>query len=100
MSGAARRPSTVERGYGGAHQALRAKWAPLVAAGLVYCHEPVCIEASRRIEPGSDWDLAHLPDRSGWRGPAHSACNTAEANRRRRAPAGEFPRFRTSQRWR
>jgi hypothetical protein len=84
--------------YGGPFQAVRRRWEPVVAAGRAYCHEPVCVKASRWIEPGSDWDLAHMPDGRTLRGPAHKACNVAEANRRRAGRGGPVP-FRTSQRW-
>jgi hypothetical protein len=94
----ARRPTTAERGYGGAHEALRKRWEPKVAAGKAYCHEPVCIKADRWIEPGSEWDLAHQDDRRYYRGPAHRECNAEEARRRRAGPAGPVP-FRRSQQW-
>ena len=77
----------MERGYDGEHERLRARWAPLVAAGQVDCHAARCLRWSRRILPGAAWDLGHTPDRSGWTGPEHPACNRSEGaargNRRR-----------------
>jgi hypothetical protein len=73
---------TSERGYGAKHQQLREQWAPKVTAGLVDCHATVCLEPSRPIAPGSDWDLGHTPDRTRWTGPEHMRCNRAEGGRR------------------
>ena len=94
------RGTTAQRGYGSQHQKLRAKWKPLVDAGMVSCHAGVCLMASRWIPPGSAWHLGHTPDRSGWTGPEHERCNEADGarrgNRRRAArPAGMV----TSRRW-
>jgi hypothetical protein len=47
-------PSTLERGYGDAHERLRRHWAPIVAAGNVDCWR-----CGERIEPGDDWALGH-----------------------------------------
>jgi len=77
--------STVNRGYGSAHQKLRRRWAPLVASGMVRC--ALC---GRLIRPGSAWHLAHAdrPDahRLGiWAGPSHAACNNATNRRQHRS---------------
>jgi hypothetical protein len=62
---------TTRRGYGWAHQKLRAQLAPYVAAGVVRCWR-----CGRNIEPDEPWDLGHDDrDRSRYRGPEHRACN-------------------------
>jgi hypothetical protein len=90
MSGGWARPpaSASERGYGPSHKRQRALLKPLVDSGRAMCAEVICLERSRRIEPGTPWDLAHTEDRSGWRGPAHRGCNANEASRRGGATAG------------
>ncbi|MBF4770278.1 hypothetical protein ISU10_21085 [Nocardioides agariphilus] len=64
------------------HRALRKEWdAKIRAAGGGECAERVCIMPTRRIEPNSDWHLAHDhtkgPD--DYLGPAHAECNVNEA---------------------
>jgi len=72
------RASTSARGYGTAHQKLRAQVAILVASG-----EAVCWRCRRPIWPGSDWDLGHSDwDRSQYMGPEHQRCNRAAAARK------------------
>lgn len=78
-----RRGTTTERGYGREHQKVRASWSPLVDAGMVQCHAVICVMPTRWIEPGSKWHLGHTADRSGWTGPEHQRCNTADGGRRR-----------------
>lgn len=75
---------TTARGYGAAHQALRKRWAQIVANG-----EANCARCGRWIAPGAHWDLGHHDrDRSVYVGPEHRRCNRATAGRRpRRAPA-------------
>lgn len=70
--------STTSRGYGAAHQALRAKWRTKVEAGLVDC-----ARCGVRIEPGQPWDLGHTDDRSGYNGPECRTCNRSHGGRRR-----------------
>lgn len=71
------RPSTADRGYGSAHQALRLQWKPRVEAG-----EVDCARCHQRIHPGTPWDLGHDDhDRTQYRGPEHVDCNRATANR-------------------
>jgi hypothetical protein len=74
--------STTARGYGNSHQRERARWEPVVAAGEAFCSETICVMPARWIKPGTQWHLAHTPDRTGWLGPAHARCNLAERNRR------------------
>lgn len=75
------RGTPTERGYGPEHRAERKRWTPAVERGEVDCHNPVCLAPTRRITPGTPWDLGHTPDRTTWRGPEHQACNRAEAAR-------------------
>jgi hypothetical protein len=75
--------STTARGYGSAHRAERAHWLPHVEAGQVNCHAKVCLMQTRRILPGSLWDLGHTEDRTAWTGPEHRRCNRADGGRRR-----------------
>ncbi len=76
-------PSTTRRGYGSAHQKLRARWAKQVERG-----EVACARCRKLIAPGTPWDLDHSDDRSDYRGPSHRRCNRATAThkaaRRRR----------------
>jgi hypothetical protein len=72
-------PSTVERGYGAEHRALREQWRPMVEAGRV-----VCWRCGELIQPGDAWDLGHSDtDRSVYRGPEHRAHNRATRSRGR-----------------
>lgn len=86
--------STTERGYGAAHQRLRAQWAPKVATGTVRC-----ARCHKLIRPDDLWDLGHHDrDRSQYQGPEHRSCNRSAGARkgnRRRARA----RRRTDLRW-
>lgn len=74
---------TAARGYGGPHVKLRDQWKPLVDSGQASCHAAICLMPSRRIQPGTPWDLGHTPDRTTWTGPEHQRCNRADGNRRR-----------------
>lgn len=81
------RGTRTERGYGREHEALRARWAPLVATGLVTCHRPGC---PYLIPAGDPWDLGHDDhDRSRYHGPEHRACN--RAHRPAWQPPGTLP---------
>jgi hypothetical protein len=84
VSGRWARPpaSASARGYGPEHQRQRAALKPVVDSGRAMCAEVICLEQSRRIEPGTPWDLAHTPERDSYRGPAHKRCNQNEASRR------------------
>jgi hypothetical protein len=71
------RPSSSKRGYGKRHKALRAAWAPQVAAGGVSC-----ARCGEPIVPAAPWDLGHDDhDRRRYSGPEHRACNRATAGR-------------------
>ena len=88
----ATRPTTTEQGYGAAHQKLRAKWAPAVAGGGVFC-----ARCGGRIDPGEPWDLGHDDeDRSRYAGPEQSLCNrrtaTHRADRRRASDSRSWSR--------
>jgi hypothetical protein len=58
------------RGYDADHDRLRRELDPTVMAG----HTP-CAICGNLIHTGDDWHLAHNPDRTGYLGPAHAACN-------------------------
>lgn len=73
---------TAERGYGSEHRRMRESLRPVIERGDGWCMAAVCIMPSRWIAPGSRWDLGHLPDRSGWLGACHQACNRSEGGRR------------------
>lgn len=72
------RGTRQQRGYDATHERLRAQWAPKVATGQVRCAKPEC---RRFIHPGEPWDLGHLPDRTGYRGPEHAHCNRSDGGR-------------------
>jgi hypothetical protein len=79
---------TTARGYGNAHQREKAKWKPVVDAGLAYCHAKLCLMPTRWIDPALVWELGHTEDRTAWTGPEHRRCNRVEGairgNRQRR----------------
>lgn len=57
--------------YGRTHQAERATWSPLVNTGTIrctICHQP--------IDPGTPWDLGHVPPPIH---PQHARCNRQHA---------------------
>ena len=89
-----RHGTTTARGYGAAHKALRAWWAPRVQRGRVHCAR--CRQLIRKGEP---WDLGHDDaNRIRYRGPEHADCNRrAGAQQRGRiqqhtpAPAPDAP---------
>ena len=98
------RGTRQERGYDAEHDRLRAAWKPIVDAGDADCHEPICLEPERWIKPGTDWDLSHSKDRSGWTGPSHATCNRSAGGKQGnpRSPDSKRPktkRWRPSQIW-
>lgn len=73
----AKRGNSNQRGYGAAHQAMRAHLnRDMQSIGAT------CVLCGQRINPGEPWHLDHAPDRSGYRGPAHASCNTSDGGRR------------------
>lgn len=93
------RPSSHARGYGVAHQAERARWAPKVDAGQVDC-----ARCGEPIIPGRPWDLGHDDnDRSVYQGPEHRHCNREAGGRNgaavSNAKRGLQPVVRTSRDW-
>jgi hypothetical protein len=64
-----RRPSTGERGYGAAHQSVKAQLAASLPAQCGYC--------GVYIDPGEPWHAAHVVDGQPERGyvVAHPRCN-------------------------
>lgn len=68
------RGSRQARGYDAEHVKARARWAPLVAKGMVRCRR--CKEL---IEPGTEWHLGHDDERVT-AAPEHAAgCNLRAA---------------------
>jgi hypothetical protein len=80
-----RTESTTQRGYGNAHQRMRDRWRPLVAAGGVECARTDCLHVAkdlpRLIFPGEPWDLGHDRVTGTWHGPEHRDCNRSEGAR-------------------
>lgn len=65
---------TTRRGYGTAHQRIRAYWKPIVATGTVHCWR--CGEL---IGADDGWHLGH-DDARRTRGPEHDrSCNLRAA---------------------
>lgn len=76
--------STTARGYGWAHQQLRAWWArEIKRLGYV-----PCARCGEPIHDGDAWDLGHTDDRTAYTGPEHQRCNRADGGRRRHRPRG------------
>ena len=76
--------------YRRAHQQLRARWAPVVAAGGVNCsrcHQPII--------HGQAWDLGHVEGNPyQYAGPQHQRCNRDTTNERGAADPQPRPRTR------
>ena len=80
------RASTSGRGYGAGHQAERAGWLPVVAAGTVRCGAGAACRyatdgVAALIGPDEPWDLGHNAARTGYLGPMHTICNRSTARR-------------------
>lgn len=68
--------------YNYAHQQARLALTPTVNSGNAICAEVLCLMPSRRIIPGTPWDLAHNRHKPGtYLGPAHARCNRSEGAR-------------------
>lgn len=87
--------STTQRGYGYAHQRLRASLLP-------YAYGQPCPRCGDTMQPGQPLDLDHTEDRTSYQGMAHRSCNRRagahKTNAQRRAEASTAP-LRTSQQW-
>jgi len=86
--------TTHSRGYGRAHQDLRAQWAIRVATGTI-----LCARCGQSIDADQPWDLGHNEARDGYTGPEHASCNRrAAANKRngKHVPRLHHP---TSRQW-
>lgn len=71
--------STTARGYGYAHQQLRAWWAKeLKRVGVL-----PCARCGGDIHHGDKWDLGHTDDRTAYTGPEHRTCNRRDGGKRR-----------------
>lgn len=60
--------------YGSRHQRNRTAWDALVQAGRCWCWR--CHE---RIDPGTPWDLGHIPGKPSR--PEHAQCNRSAGAR-------------------
>jgi hypothetical protein len=71
------RGTPAERGYDARHRRIRAQWAPLVAAGGV-----ICWRCNLVIPPGAPWQMGHDDDKTGYVGPEHQSCGSADGGRK------------------
>ena len=81
--------STTARGYGYAHQRLR-------AALLPQAYGKPCPRCGETMERGQDLDLGHTDDRTGYQGMEHASCNRRDGAdktnaRHEREPDPEAP---------
>lgn len=75
--------TTTQRGYGYVHMRTRAEWKPYVDAGLVDCWRCGLLITPRPWLKGDGWHLGHDDhDRTIYRGPEHSECNTGRGRRK------------------
>src|SRR5262249_50697483 len=77
--------------YGFKHQAMRARWMPLVAAGSVRCARGAACRVAVDgiggfILPCQRWGLGHAEGESAG-GPEHEVCNRGAPSRRRKKGA-------------
>jgi hypothetical protein len=86
---------SVPTKYGVRHRQLRARWNRRVQRG-----EVLCAKCGLLIEPGTTWDLGHVPSGgpADYRGPEHSKCNRATQFKKPESQriAGDL---RTSREW-
>jgi hypothetical protein len=68
------RGSKQARGYGPVHQAVRRRWARVIAQRSV-----LCARCGEPITVGMAWHLDHRDDRTGYLGPSHAGCNVSAA---------------------
>lgn len=74
----AKRGNTSARGYGSAHQRLRAGWQGRMDRGEVV-H---CARCGVRITADTAWDLGHTEDRTTYHGPECTPCNRGDGGKR------------------
>ena len=68
--------TTTQRGYGYAHQKMRATYQARMNAGETF----TCPRCLTPILPGQAWDLEHEPgSRDTYDGPGHATCNRRTA---------------------
>jgi len=89
-------PTTVEKGYGAQHKAVRAQMKRLVDSGYAICHR-----CGRWIDPREPWHAGHadVPNakRLGiYAGPEHAACSHESGGWKRQGFASP-PMRRTDQ---
>lgn len=73
-----RRGTAHQRGYDKAHVALKRQWQHRINQG-----EPIhCAKGCGRLITGTDWDLGHTDDRTGWTGPECRPCSRADGGRK------------------
>lgn len=65
------------------HRRTRARYArQLKRDGRLECAQPICVEDSRTILPGTRWAAGHDDTGRHYIGPVHASCNLADAQRR------------------
>ena len=86
-----RQPEARRRYANPAHRGARARWAPVVAAGLVRCARSAACRRAELVEgqlvgglilPTEPWHLGH-PDGESVGGPEHVRCNVGAPSRLR-----------------
>lgn len=65
------------------HRRTRAAYAnQLQREGFLICAQPVCVEPSRTIWPGTEWAAGHDDTGTRYIGPVHRTCNVRDGARR------------------
>lgn len=84
--------TTAQRGYDSRHETERARWQRQIDFGIVFrccCTRPDCTrhdgQCPTTITTGTQWDLGHTDDRTGWTGPECVPCNRSAGGRNGRA---------------